>query len=66
MDTAINIEGGPSKESIQAMNDIIMQILNSRADEKTKRTALKLLTSNFTSPIHHTISDCTFYGAKDD
>jgi hypothetical protein len=66
MDTAINIEGGPSKESIQAMNDIIMQILNSRADEKTKRTALKLLTSNFTPTNYHTISNCVFNGDKDD
>ena len=46
---------GVDEKSVKAVNKAIMDILNSRADQKTIRLALKTLGSSVRSEVH----DCT-------
>ncbi len=56
MKTGIYV-GAPSAESIKSATTAILAILDARADEKTKRIALRCLKANVTSPHHCNFSD---------
>jgi len=57
MDVGIKV-GGNTKESIQAVHEAILGILNSNNADKTKQVALKALVQLAESPNNIAISNC--------
>ncbi len=52
---------GVERDTVLAARQTIMAILNSKAEEATKRQALLTLTK-ITSVNHTAVSGCSFYG----
>lgn len=49
---------GPSPESVKAVREAIVRILEARADQETIRTALATLSASLSAPI--SITNCNF------
>jgi len=58
----VSISGGPSPQTIEAIRDAVMVILEAHADQKTIRLALEVTQRALSAPL--TIQNCSFNGGE--